>query len=1466
MASPQERKSPAITTTKKPGKKSTSPQCPPTLQEVKKRGQRMRKTPERDICDQLDGLHLDRDSPAVGTGLVYDDRMTLPYCLWDDKFPECPARILAIKEKLAQYGLVDRCVKVPAREASDADLLLVHSSDFVELMKSTQEMNQEKLKELSDRYDSVFLHPASFTTSCLAVGSVLQLVDKVVKGEIRNGLALVRPPGHHAHTDKMNGYCMFNHLAIGAKYAQHNHGVKRVLIVDWDVHHGHGTQFIFEHDPSVLYFSIHRYENGEFWPHLAESSSSAVGKERGERYNINVPWNKIAMKDADYITAFLHLLLPVAYEFQPHLVLVAAGYDSVVGDPKGEMAATPACFAHLTHLLMSLAEGRLILSLEGGYNLRSASEAVCASLKILLGDPCPSLPQPFAPCESGLESISDTFCVLRKFWRSLQEQDFTLTQEVKAQEISQTALEDTSEDTLTVVLDASMKEVMRKLPQQRTGLVYDERMMEHYNMWDSGHPETPQRIARIYLRHKEMGLLDRCIRLCQRVATKDQLQMCHSLPYIEKIEKCSRMKPRDLHRMGDEYNSIFINNKSYSSACLAAGSTFSVVEAVLKGKVQNGVCIVRPPGHHAEPGAACGFCFFNNVALAAQYAQSLKNPSEPRLRVMILDWDIHHGNGTQHIFQEDDSVLYVSIHRYDDGQFFPASEDAAHDRVGVGRGEGFNVNIAWNGGKMGDAEYLLAFHRIVMPIAYEFNPQLVLISAGFDAARGDPLGGCRVSPEGYAHMTHLLMGLAGGKVVIVLEGGYNLISISDSMSMCTRTLLGDPPPHLTDLHPPRPSALRAISNVLSVHNKYWRSLRLQVNPSPPSEVSKEVCWTPQKQQPSKVMPMVESSSSPQLTTISPGKNIVETQCLQEFYLTGFKADDDSLNTRSEILEVKSQLSVAFRNESNDSVSSIDSHSVTYTTEESMETPSSENGQTLDSVGEPSPQKSTEMAKHELKESSVNKDEVSNSLLSNLADVEKKEELVVEVQIPGQDSVHIGSNEGESLGTAIEVQVLERTPDILMSDDRTESSVEELLRDLKLDNSKNTTPSITDNDSEPSGGARKKIFPLVQQVANSSEETSSQDTHLEENLLSEAAGKCSASCHQLDVESSLKYSGEIFTVTPLASCPHLESVCELPPCGLNVTQLCAACGTDIENWVCLTCYVVLCGRYVSQHMMSHGVSSGHNLVLSFSDLSVWCYGCDSYIHNEVLIPAKQSAYYSRGQNSVHLGSNKSKSLGTVIEVQVLERAPDILMSDDRRESSVNELLRDVKLEDSKNTSTTSISDGDREPAGEARKKIFPVVQQVADSSVETSSQDTHLEENLLSEAAGGCSASYHQLDVKSSLEYSGEMFTVTPLSWCPHLESVCELPPCGLEVTQPCAACGTDIENWVCLTCYVVLCGRYVSQHMMSHGVSSGHNLVLSFSDLSVWCYGCDSYIHNEVLIPAKQSAYYSKFGEEMPGA
>ncbi|XP_035759948.1 histone deacetylase 6-like, partial [Neolamprologus brichardi] len=155
--------------------------------------------------------------------------------------------------------------------------------------------------------------------------------------------------------------------------------------------------------------------------------------------------------------------------------------------------------------------------------------------------------------------------------------------------------------------------------------------------------------------------------------------------------------------------------------------------------------------------------------------------------------------------------------------------DAAPDKVGVAKGAGFNVNVAWSGGRMGDSDYLAAFHRVVMPIATEFNPSLVLVSAGFDAARGDPLGGYNVTPEGYAHLTHMLMSLAGGRVLVILEGGYNLSSISDSMAMCTSMLLGDPPPALvTPLPPPHHSAVATINEVIRYHVPYWRSLRIDV--------------------------------------------------------------------------------------------------------------------------------------------------------------------------------------------------------------------------------------------------------------------------------------------------------------------------------------------------------------------------------------------------------------------------------------------------------------------------------------------------------------------------------------------------------------------------------------------------------------------------------------------------------------
>ncbi|OBS81149.1 hypothetical protein A6R68_20671, partial [Neotoma lepida] len=703
---PQSSPQDTSATLKRGVKKGTVPHSSPNLAEVKKKGKmkKLTQATEEDLILGLQGLDLNPETRVlVGTGLVFDEQLNDFHCLWDDSFPECPERLHAIKEQLILENLLDRCVPFQARFAEKEELMLVHSLEYIDLMETTQYMNEGELRILAGTYDSVYLHPA---------------------------LSLGWPPGHHAQRSLMDGYCMFNHVAVAARYAQKKYCIQRVLIVDWDVHHGQGTQFIFDQDPSVLYFSIHRYEQGRFWPHLKASNWSTTGFGQGQGYTINVPWNQVGMRDADYIAAFLHVLLPVAFEFQPQLVLVAAGFDALQGDPKG------------------------------GYNLHALAKGVSASLHTLLGDPCPMLESPGAPCASARTSISYTLEALEPFWESLvrsvdpQEED----------EVEEDKVEEEDEEGHWEVAAPPLD--TWPVQQYRTGLVYDEKMMSHCNLWDNHHPETPQRILRIMCYLEELGLVARCLLLPVRPAMDAELLTCHSAEYVERVRATEKMKTRELHREGANFDSIYICPSTFMCAKLAAGAACCLVEAVLSGEVLNGIAVVRPPGHHAEPDAACGFCFFNSVAVAARHAQAIVGRA---LRILIVDWDVHHGNGTQHMFEDDPSVLYVSLHRYDRGTFFPMGDEGASSQVGRAAGIGYTVNVPWNGPRMGDADYLATWHRLVLPIAYEFNPELVLVSAGFDAAQGDPLGGCQVTPEGYAHLTHLLMGLASGRIILFLE-------------------------------------------------------------------------------------------------------------------------------------------------------------------------------------------------------------------------------------------------------------------------------------------------------------------------------------------------------------------------------------------------------------------------------------------------------------------------------------------------------------------------------------------------------------------------------------------------------------------------------------------------------------------------------------------------------------------------
>jgi acetoin utilization deacetylase AcuC-like enzyme len=337
-----------------------------------------------------------------------------------------------------------------------------------------------------------------------------------------------------------------------------------------------------------------------------------------------------------------------------------------------------------------------------------------------------------------------------------------------------------------------------------TGLVYDERFLLHRAPYD--HPEHPGRLSAIWNRLEADWLVARCRRITPRDATREELLAVHTSDHIDRVESTARREHAQLDP--DTYTS----RRSADAARLAAGGLVDLTREVLSGALSNGFALVRPPGHHAEADRAMGFCLFNNVAVAAQAARR-----EGVARVLIVDWDLHHGNGTQHTFEEEANVLYFSMHQY---PFYPGT--GAITEVGRGAGRGRTVNVAWPAG-MGDAEYLAAFDRMLLPIARSFDPGLVLVSCGFDAAAGDLLGGMRLSADGYGAMTERLVKLAGGKVVLALEGGYNLEAIAAAAAAVTHVLLGEKRVE-HDPGPPNLVANRIIREALDTHRPFWPDL------------------------------------------------------------------------------------------------------------------------------------------------------------------------------------------------------------------------------------------------------------------------------------------------------------------------------------------------------------------------------------------------------------------------------------------------------------------------------------------------------------------------------------------------------------------------------------------------------------------------------------------------------------------
>lgn len=979
----------------------------------------------------------------TGVGLLYDDRMLEHRCIWVPTYPECPDRLKAAIDRCRHYHLVERFIMIPTRVAFEEEILLQHSKDYFEILKRSSQMTVEELFVLSGKYDAAYFHPTTYESAMIAAGCAIEAVEQVVAEKVRHSYALVRPPGHHAMHNESNGYCFFNNVAIATKCALEKLGLQRILIVDWDLHHGQGTQYSFYNDPRVLYFSIHRYEFGKFWPNLRQSDYDFIGEGPGRGFNVNVPFNKVDMKDGDYISIFQQILMPLAHEFDPQLVIVSCGYDAAIGDAEGKSEITPACYAHFTHMMKGLAGGKLCVIFEGGYCLKSMAEGVALTLKELLDDPCPLLKPLSPPMDSTKESILQVIRVLRPFWKCFAYHDDAnseddlpeifqnievpkkgvvfLNDETKPTKFTLDGYESYSDEEkkkIDKIIDSLIENTNLHIPLNRTCLVYDERMCQHKSP-SSDHPERPSRITRIYDTLKELGMIDRCKILQPRIATDEEIALVHTKDYINEMKSYETCSVLERDSLAAKLHSVYLSQDVFLCASLAVGCTLNVVDELLKGQSLNGLAIVRPPGHHAESDSCMGFCYFNNVSIAAKYAQHQYNLQ----RVLILDWDVHHGNGTQHFFEDDPNVLYISIHR--GKSFYPAGVDKSAENVGRGSGEGYNINIAWLTGGMGNSEYLAAFQQVVLPVAYEFGPELVLVSAGFDASIGDPLGGCCVSPEGFGHMTHLLSSLAGGRLILALEGGYNLNYLSESVAMCTSVLLGDLVPSIF-YSSPNHSAVECIKETIKAHHSYWKCLSLQVKMT---SREKTIAW------------LNEQRRNASLDKI----NLVSTETDHQIN----RKPDDSSNC---------------------------------------------------SVSE-----------------------------SNM-------------KAPDEHLYAIGGKDATSSATL---------------------TLHELLGSL-------------------------------------------------------AKGEQSLELHAVD---------------PLPWCPHLDSVQPLPPRGLHSDDCCKHCDAIGENWVCLVCYEVHCSRYQNSHMVDHNRSTGHLMALSYADLSIWCYICDSYVYNEHLMEAKRSAYQNKFNESM-----------------------------------------------------------------------------------------------------------------------------------------------------------------------------------------------------------------------------------------
>jgi acetoin utilization deacetylase AcuC-like enzyme len=368
-------------------------------------------------------LSINGKSSISSTGIITDKHMSSHKTLDPTGHPERPERIVSIINEIKNEGLFDLCKQIPSREATEEEILAVHGKKYLETMKNIPDLPDSELIRLEKYYNSIYFNRNTYLAALYSAGCVTELCDQIMQGTIANGIAIVRPPGHHAEKNEAMGFCIFNNVAVAAKSMINKYKLNRVVILDWDVHHGNATQHMFESDPRVLYISIHRYDNGKFYPGGTDGSPMRIGTDQGTGFNVNIAFNTTGTSkigDTEYVYVYKKIIQPMLAEYNPELIIISAGFDCAHGDPLGGLSVTPSGFNYLTRELMSFAQGRVAIALEGGYNLNSISKSMVGCLRALVDPTNPMmLYTNITVTNPAKNAVLETMIAHKPYWKFL---------------------------------------------------------------------------------------------------------------------------------------------------------------------------------------------------------------------------------------------------------------------------------------------------------------------------------------------------------------------------------------------------------------------------------------------------------------------------------------------------------------------------------------------------------------------------------------------------------------------------------------------------------------------------------------------------------------------------------------------------------------------------------------------------------------------------------------------------------------------------------------------------------------------------------------------------------------------------------------------------------------------------------------------------------------------------------------